>query len=347
MYNINIKRQLNQIYKNSFLNQQILNIIYMSNAWVQFCQQVSELHPIDLQKLAEVIRLKVDRFPSDQVLIEYYRNDFTKSTNQQGRKKWHLMDKQLLVWCVYQICQIKGRFDLKPTEDDWKEVAEILSVDQQLIYLKWISLLHTTLRQAPWTPQEDKLLKNIARYEMFKGNNWTELTIEFNKSSHTQRYAKQIRERWNNVLNPTILKQQWTKEEKMKLLEIVHQEGKKWSKIQTMMPGRTENQIKNQYNGILRNVKKMKMTNQEEKALVGMIIDKQGEKINSIISEFITKKQKTEESLAINTQTQIQQYHPQDVSIYNQYSMLNPYVFNTLPNLFYYQQFPQVYPYYY
>lgn len=34
----------------------------------------------------------------------------------------------------------------------------------------------------------------------------------------------------------------------------------------------------------------MKMTNQEEKTLVGMILEKQGEKINSIISDFITKK---------------------------------------------------------
>jgi myb proto-oncogene protein len=32
--------------------------------------------------------------------------------------------------------------------------------------------------------------------------------------------------------------------------------GKKWSKIAALMPGRTENQVKNQFNGIIRSLKK-------------------------------------------------------------------------------------------
>ena len=60
---------------------------------------------------------------------------------------------------------------------------------------------------------------------------WTKLTLDFNAHNEVKvvRYAKQIRERWNNFLNPSIdrysiklyLRSSWSAKEKVLLLELV------------------------------------------------------------------------------------------------------------------------------
>lgn len=61
-----------------------------------------------------------------------------------------------------------------------------------LLNLKWLSLLKTNLRDAPWSEEEDLLLLRIATYyhkflffseKEFK-KNWTEIAIEFNQSAN-------------------------------------------------------------------------------------------------------------------------------------------------------------------
>lgn len=45
------------------------------------------------------------------------------------------------------------------------------------------------------------------------------------------RYAKQLRERWNNFLNPEIVRIEWTHQEKLTLFHMVESVGKRWSVI--------------------------------------------------------------------------------------------------------------------
>ena len=74
------------------------------------------------------------------------------------------------------------------------------------------------------------------------------------------RTGKQCRERWLNHLRPNIKKDEWTAEEERILAEGHSKLGTKWSSLAKLLPGRTENSIKNHWNATLRCKGRLKTT---------------------------------------------------------------------------------------
>ncbi|OJD09955.1 hypothetical protein AJ78_08838 [Emergomyces pasteurianus Ep9510] len=97
-------------------------------------------------------------------------------------------------------------------------------------------------RRGPWVPEEDQTLLQLVRSQ--GPNNWVRI------SQHMQyRSPKQCRERFHQNLKPTLNHEPISAEEGMMIERMVHDMGKRWAEIARRLGNRSDNAVKNWWNG--------------------------------------------------------------------------------------------------
>jgi hypothetical protein len=103
----------------------------------------------------------------------------------------------------------------------------------------------STGRKIRFSSDQDALIKHLA--ESTPTPTWTEIAGHIpNKSS------KQCRERYQHFLAPDIQRQPWSPFDDARLLHWHHFLGSNWAAIAQFFPGRTNNDVKNRFNGHLK-----------------------------------------------------------------------------------------------
>jgi hypothetical protein len=109
----------------------------------------------------------------------------------------------------------------------------------------WLKVLNPDLIKGNWTAEEDQ--KILTWVDGNGTNMWARLA-----ETMPGRIGKQVRERYHNLLRPDLKKSDWSSGEDMMVIHLQRQLGNKWAKIAELLPGRTDNSVKNRWNSVLK-----------------------------------------------------------------------------------------------
>ena len=97
------------------------------------------------------------------------------------------------------------------------------------------------VKNVKWLKEEDEQLMKVMSSQ--ERPNYSQLAQMFPGKT-----GQQVAERWDKVLNPSLLKGSWTRQEDETIIEFVKANGtKKWQKLSLLLPGRIGKQCRERW----------------------------------------------------------------------------------------------------
>lgn len=178
-----------------------------------------------------------------------------KKLNKKGSaNKWNDSEYSSLVLMVRQY------------GEDWPTIASKFPNKTAKQCMQKFKNSQRSAKKGNWAPEEDEiLLRWVKDYGPTK---WTECSKLIKG-----RCGKQCRERWVNILNPHVKKGNWSEEEQNIIFDNLCVHYTSWSSMSKVLPGRTENSIKNYFYSSLRRLKSNALCNIVKDIYLDKVID--------------------------------------------------------------------------
>ncbi|KAI2602406.1 Homeodomain-like protein [Hypoxylon sp. NC1633] len=117
-------------------------------------------------------------------------------------------------------------------------------------YIKQPPMPSQSQRRGPWSQREDEMLRHLV--ETQGPLNWVRISQQINSRS-----PKQCRERYHQNLKPSLNHSPITPEEGAQIERMVDQIGRRWAEIARSLNNRSDNAVKNWWNGSMNRRKRM------------------------------------------------------------------------------------------